>query len=118
MRTANAVINRASITIDQGVALDVQLYLGVGGAQLGDAMSFGGWPLYLERTSRHHDVMSVAGHHMFRIMEIAGVESWEDLEGKCIRIETDGRKIDGIGHIVREEWYRPLLEWPDRKGEE
>lgn len=45
-----------------------------------------------------------------RCMEAVGVEKWEDLPGKYVRIEReDGYQglAVGIGHIVENKWFRP-----------
>jgi hypothetical protein len=103
----NAVISSAEISKSDHGILDCWLYLDYGGMSQG----FGGYALYLPKTFEHHDIMSVAGHHIFRILEIAGVEEWSKLKGKTIRVKTDGSGfgslIKSIGHIVNEDWYCP-----------
>ena len=44
---------------------------------------------------------------MMRIMDVVGVEKWEDLPGKYIRIVDDGwgSKITKIGNIVKDKWF-------------
>ena len=103
----NAVIESAEITFaDRGV-LDCWLTLDYGGAGQG----FGGYALYLPKSFEHHSIMSVAGHHLFRIMEIAGVEKWSQLKGKTIRVEGTWGKIERIGHIVKDDWYCPSADF-------
>jgi len=100
----NAVIESAEITTaDRGI-LDCWLSLDFGGAGQG----FGGYALYLPRSFSHHQILSVAGHHLFRIMEIAGVEKWSQLKGRTIRVEGSWSKIHRIGHIVKDDWYCPM----------
>lgn len=99
----NAVIESAEITFaDRGI-LDCWLYLSFGAG----AQGFGGYALYLPKSFSNHSIMSVAGHHIFRIMEIAGVEKWSQLKGKTIRIEGTWSEIKHIGHIVKDDWYCP-----------
>ena len=41
------------------------------------------------------------------ILEVAGVERWEDLPGKYIRFEDNGlgSTVDKIGHIMENKWF-------------
>ena len=103
----NAVIESAEITMaDRGI-LDCWLTLDFGVTSQG----FGGYALYLPKAFKHHEILSVAGHHLFRIMEIAGVEKWSQLKGKTIRVEGSSSKIERIGHIVKNDWYCPSLDF-------
>ena len=44
-----------------------------------------------------------------RTLEVVGVEKWEDLEGKSVRVETEGlgRPVKGIGNILKDDWLYP-----------
>jgi hypothetical protein len=44
---------------------------------------------------------------MMRIMDIVGVEKWEDLKDKYIRVESNGwgERITKIGHITSNKWF-------------
>ena len=56
----------------------------------------------------HHKINSIAGHHIFRIMEVAGVEEWSKLKGKNVRFKKGphiNSRIVGIGHILRDDWF-------------
>ena len=103
----NAVIESAEITMGDRGILDCWLHLDYGGSGQG----FGGYALYLPKSFRHHQVLSVAGHHLFRIMEIAGVEKWSQLKGRTIRVEGSWSEIKRIGHIVKDDWYCPSADF-------
>lgn len=109
----NAVIESADINTEHGM-LDCWLHLDFGGSCQG----FGGYALYLPKSYKHHQVMSVAGHHIYRIMEIAGVEKWSQLKGKTIRVAGTWSKIERIGHIVKDDWYSPAADFASVKGGE
>lgn len=109
----NAVIESADITTRDRGFLDCWLTLDYGGSGQG----FGGWTLYLPKSWKHHKVESVAGHHIFRIMEIAGVEKWDQLVGKTIRVKANHSKIHAIGHIVKHDWYCPEDDFKRVKSE-
>ena len=102
-RIKNAVIQSAEISIGDRGHLDCWLHLDFGGTGQG----FGGFALYLPKSYTHHSTMSVAGHHIFRILEIADVSYWSDLKGKTIRVEGNWSSIKRIGHIVKDDWYCP-----------
>lgn len=99
----NAVITSAIITCKERGFLDCWLTLDYGGAGQG----FGGYCLYLPKSFNHHSLNSPAGHFIFRVMEIAGVEDWADLKGKTIRVQADHSHVRAIGHIIKDDWFFP-----------
>lgn len=44
---------------------------------------------------------------MMRIMDVVGVESWEDLKGKYVRFVDDawGSPVRKIGNIIEDKWF-------------
>lgn len=44
---------------------------------------------------------------MMKIMDTVEVEKWEDLQGKYIRVESDGwgSTIHKIGNIIKDKWF-------------
>lgn len=44
---------------------------------------------------------------MMRIMDVVGVESWEDLKGKYVRFVDDdwNSPISKIGNIIEDKWF-------------
>ena len=101
--TKNAIIEKATITCGDRGLLDCWLTLDYGGAGQG----FGGYALYLPKSFDHHRLESVAGHHIYRIMEVAGVDSWDKLKGKTIRVKCTWEHVSAIGHIVKDDWFCP-----------
>ena len=100
----NAIITGANITIKERGFLDCWIHLDYGGLH----QSFGGYTLYLPKTYTNHNVLSVAGHHIFRLMEIAGAEDWSEMTGKSIRVKRDGGiQVVSVGHIIKDDWYTP-----------
>lgn len=107
MTIKNAVIENARITTDDRGFLDVWLMLDYGGSGQG----FGGYCLYLPKYFTHHKLESVAGHFIFRCMEIAGVTEWDKLKGKTIRVDSEHSGIRAIGHIVKDDWFDPKADF-------
>ena len=106
LEVKNAIIESVSIDIERGGMLIAWLHLDYGGSCQG----FGGQVLYLDRTFSHHNEGGpYCGHFIFRAMKIAGVESWNKLPGKTIRVKVkdDWGKIVAIGHIVKDDWFCP-----------
>ena len=40
-----------------------------------------------------------------KVLEVVGVDKWEDLPGKYIRFEDNGSIITKIGNIIEEKWF-------------
>ncbi len=77
----------------------------------------GSFALYLPKSYKHHTLRSVAGHFIWRCMEVAGVTKWSDLPGKTVRVRIgDDGRIEGIGHIVKDDWFIPEQEFQAETG--
>lgn len=103
----NAVIEDAKLTSGDHGLLSGWVYLDYGGSGQG----FGGYSLYLPKSFRHHKILSPAGHFIWRVMEIAGVDDWSKLKGKTIRVDANHCGVKGIGHIVRDDWFYPEIDF-------
>ncbi len=103
----NAIITSATITNDDHGLLSAWLMLDYGGAGQG----FGGYVLYLPKSFTHHALLSHAGHFIWRVMEVADVTEWGKLVGKTIRVRCEQSHIEAIGHIVKDDWFNPSLDF-------
>jgi len=103
MEEKNAVITKVTLTTEDYGLLSSWITLDYSGAGKG----FGGYSLYLPKSIDHHKLRSVAGHWIFRVMEIAGVDSWDELPGKTVRVRADRDKVHAIGHIIKDDWFNP-----------
>lgn len=57
---------------------------------------------------------------MMRIMDVVGVDTWEDLNGKYVRVKTEGwgKKVDVIGNIMKDKWFNIKEFFEAKKGAE
>ena len=109
----NAIITDAEITNDDHGLLTAWLTLDYGGTGQG----FGGHSLYLPKGFAHHNAKAgFAGHFLWRVMEIAGVSRWSDLRGKTIRVRMEHTGIEAIGHIVKDDWFYPRVDFAELNG--
>ena len=114
LEVKNAVIEDATITNDDHGCLGAWVHLNYGGCSQG----FGGYALYLPKSYTHHKIMSVAGHFIWRVMEIAEVSKWHLLKGKTVRVKSDHNKVIAIGHIVKDDWFCPSEDFKEKSGNE
>ena len=99
----NAVIQSAELDDADRGFLNCWVHLDYGGSGQG----FGGYTLYLPKSFKHHQLLSHAGHFIWRVMEIAGVTKWSDLKGKTVRVKQEDGLAVAIGHIVNDDWFCP-----------
>jgi hypothetical protein len=105
IETRNAIIKDAYITNADHGLLSAYVTLDYGGS----CQAFGGYSLYLPKYFKHHNISgpNYAGHFIWRVMEVASVEKWEDLIGKTVRVRSEHSKVHAIGHIVKDDWFNP-----------
>lgn len=97
-RIKNAVIESAKIEIERGI-VTACINLNYGGSGQG----FGGYALYLPKKSGN----DYTGQFIYKTLKAVGVQSWDHLQGKTVRVDSDNGKVYGIGHILREMWFYP-----------
>lgn len=109
MEIKNAIIE--SITIDDADRgfLNMQVNLSYGRTGQG----FGGYALYLPESFDNHELKSIAGHFIWRVMEIAGVSRLDNAKGKSIRVRVNNGIVEAIGHILNEDWLCPKEDFKD-----
>jgi len=105
----NAVIKKAIIDIGDRGFLTASLHLDYGVCM----QQFGGFALYLPKSFDHHRLNSSAGHFIFRVLQIAGVERWDQLQNQCVRVKATHSGVIEIGHIIIEDWFNPLEDFKE-----
>ena len=100
----NAIVSSTSLdTGDRGL-LTAWLHMDYGGSGQG----FGGYSLYLPKSYTHFtEKGDFAGHFIFRCMEVCGVDNWDKIKGKTVRVKIVNGIIESIGHIVKDDWFCP-----------
>lgn len=107
MEIKNARIKSVTITTEDHGCLSAWIHLDYGGSGQG----FGGYALYLPESYSNHSTKSLAGHFIYRVLEVTEVHKWEDLKGKTIRVKADNGGVYAIGHILNDNWFCPEEEW-------
>lgn len=103
-RTWNAQITKASLTMESHGCLTLWLTLEDGGSGIG----FGGRCLGHGFVGAKTFEGSAKGlEYIMRIMDTVGVDCFEDLKGKYVRVvdEGFGSQVKGIGHIIKNKWF-------------
>lgn len=108
METKNAIIESAHFDTERGLTAFVTLDYG------GVCQGFGGYMLYSPPGwASHEEPGNYAGHFIWRVLEIAGVDDWSKLKGRTIRVKAEHSKVHAIGHIVKDDWFDPSKEFEE-----
>lgn len=103
----NAIIEKADITIERGFILTAMVHLDFGGSGQG----FGGYTLGGTGDAKcaDHTGPNYAAEFIAKCMSVAGVERWDQMRGKTVRVrkDTEWGQITAIGHIVKDQWFYP-----------
>ena len=95
----NAIIESAEIFHDENASLTIWIKL-----HYGDNVSQGfGW----RNLYQIGKATCLAGHFIWRMMEVAQVREWKHLPGRTVRVKCDHLQVIGVGHIVNEDWFIP-----------
>ena len=104
MEICNAKITNVSLSMaDHGC---LTFYVGLNGG--GWCCNFGGYCIGHGYLGAKSFSGSGAGLEvLMRIMDIVGVECWEDLKGQYCRVKTEGwgGTIQAIGNILKDKWF-------------
>lgn len=78
-------------------------------------VGFGG---YVLGTSKQQTALAIP--YLQRLMEVVGVEKWEDLKGKYVRVETGGPGTIAtrIGNLIKDDWLDNKEFFNGSKGHE
>lgn len=55
------------------------------------------------KTGEHHSSDGYGA--IIELMKTLEVESWEELKGKYVRVESENWKIIRIGHLMKDNWF-------------
>lgn len=61
--------------------------------------------------AERQDTGNVAGHWLYRLMQVTGSPGLAAGVGRTVRILHDGSSILAIGHSVKDDWFRPADEF-------
>lgn len=104
MEILNAKITSTSITMADHGCLTFWVTIDGGGW----GVSIGGYSIghgYLG--ADEFDGYGPGLEAMMRIMDVVGVDKWEDLKDKYIRVESNGwgKHITKIGNVIHDQWF-------------
>jgi len=104
MEIKNARIESVSLGYEDHGILTCMLHLDYGGSGQG----FGGYVLdYYNKDIEERVGTAYGMEFIILILKTVGVEKWEDLVGKNIRVKAEDTKIIAIGHILKDNWFEP-----------
>lgn len=105
MEIENAYIEKVSLTMADHGCLTWELQLKL---QSGGGCCYGGYCIghgYLG--AKEFKGYAKGNEAIMRIMDVVGVDRWENMKGKYCRVETHGCGgiISKIGNIMEEKWF-------------
>jgi hypothetical protein len=104
MDTLNAQINTSRLGFISNGIFSFCLTLTI---QDRGAVTLGGYVMDSYDKEQEKRVGTAYGMNLImRILEVVGVDTWEELEGKYIRIKNTklGDRVSAIGNLMKEEW--------------
>jgi hypothetical protein len=102
METLNAQINTSRLGFIRNGIFSFCLTLTIQG---GGALNIGGYVMDSYDKGKEKRIGTAYGMNLvMRILEVVGVNTWEELEGKYIRIVRLGDSVTKIGNLIKEEW--------------
>ena len=105
-RIENALITNVDLSMADHGCLTLAMTLEGGGW----GVVYGGYCLgkgYLGAADDFFDGSAAGMEYLIRIMDTVGVEKFQDLKGKYVRVATKGRggSVKIIGNIIKDKWF-------------
>jgi len=102
MEIKNAVITQAILETNDRVGLTAVLVLDVGNS----SVTFGCCALYTLKNGLN--TANVAGHFIYKVLTVVGVDRWDKIVGTPVRFElNESGGVERIGHIIKDIWFNP-----------
>jgi hypothetical protein len=106
----NARIEGTLLGVDDHGILTFSLGLDYGD---GSHQGFGGYAMDAPPPGRgcgsKRQPSVLCGAYIAGLLDAAGVEKWEDVRGRYVRvkIDADSGRVVAIGHIIKDTWFSP-----------
>lgn len=114
-RIENALITNVDLSMADHGCLELVMTLEGGGWGVGH----GGYCLgkgYLGADDDFFDGSAAGMEYLMRIMDTVGVEKFQDLKGKYVRVAIKrGDSVKIIGNIVKDKWFDAETFFTDKK---
>lgn len=112
----NALITNVDLSMADHGCLTLAMTLEGGGW----GVVYGGYCLgkgYLGADDDFFDGSASGMEYLIRIMDTVGVEKFQDLKGKYVRVATKGRgsSVKIIGNIIKDKWFDAETFFTDKK---
>jgi hypothetical protein len=108
VETKNARISSTMLGVEDHGIMSAYLHLEYDGGGQG----FGGYGLdTYSKEKKERVAHACCGFFIKRVLETVGVEKWEDLPGKYIRVKADWGKVHEIGNVIKNKWFNPEKEF-------
>ena len=104
MKIVNAQITNTFLGIDDHRVMTFYIYIRLQGGSCG----IGGYSLQEYNEQQEKITYSDKGLDAIKqILDVVGVDSWEELKGKYIRVKDNGwgESIDEIGNLIENKWF-------------
>lgn len=111
MEIKNAKIESTSFGFEGHGILSSTITFDYGG---GGHQGFGGFAL----AGTEDKPNQVCGLWLTQVLKVVGVEKWEELVGKYVRVKIRDGRIVEIGHITEDKWFNPVDEFAKLAGRE
>ena len=112
----NALIENVDLSMADHGCLTLAMTLQGGGW----GVTYGGYCLgkgYLGADDDFFDGSAAGMEYIMRIMDTVGVEKFQDLKGKYVRVATKGwgGSVKIIGNILKDQWFDAETFFTDKK---
>ena len=121
-------LTKAGYTIENALIKNVDLSMADHGCfTLAMTLDGGGWGVvyggyclgkgYLGADDNFFDGSAAGMEYLMRIMDTVGVERFQDLKGKYVRVATKGlcSSVKIIGNIIKDKWFDAETFFADKK---
>ena len=109
----NARIESTMLGVEDHGILTCSVHLDYGGT----GQSFGGFGLDEWVEEKKCRCGTAYGMEFIRrVLGVVGVERWEDLPGKHVRVKAEYCKVHALGNILKDEWFCPETDMKEFVG--